>query len=783
MRNIRQLLVAFLMSAVVACGGGGTIGENGTAVVPAYSMTVTLSGAEVAKGTDLVVTAELKSSNNSAVSGKLVKFSLDDAALASFDNGAATAVTDANGKATIGLKVGTKSGAGTITATFDSASGSTSTSATVGTTSFRSKGDGSLPDVKAIGSIVLYADKLSLGTGTSDKVELTALVRDADNVFMKDIAVKFSADNLAELEVINSITGSNGVAKATLTTKSNQTLRTINIKAQATAGETKVSELAVGVVGTAIEVTSPQAVVLGGTSEISFNIVDSEGNGIPNTSFNLTSKLNNAFSNTTPKTGATSGRANVIYTATNGGTDIITVSALGVNRTFQVVIDLDEFNFVNASTVPVEVPLEQEKSLQLKWLSNKLPVIAKDVNVATTRGAISKDVPGLDSNLSAVTQVTDDSGVATIFVKSKFAGFTNVAASSTGSGGAITAQQQIEFVATTPHKDKGIEVQVFPTKVGPGEKSTVTAVVRDINNNPVKNQVVSFSLDNSAGGKLNPATALTNSFGVAATEFEADANTGGAGTPANSSGLSIKAQLVANNEVKGQTTIVVGERTLFYRFGTGNEIEKKEQTLYQQQFAIVVTDAAGNPVANQRLNVQVYPKRYYLGKWTRNPEVGAFINWAPIYSTLAPESSMEGMTCLNEDKNRNGILDADKFEDNNRDGMLTPGNVAVAYGSASGEASVVTSNSQGIALFYLQYPREYAPWVDVDLVVSSGNIVGTENITSRTFKLGYARSDVVVESSSPIANPYGVATRSSLTQLAEGNAYKTFVDEFQPCYR
>ncbi len=128
-------------------------------------------------------------------------------------------------------------------------------------------------------------------------------------------------------------------------------------------------------------------------------------------------------------------------------------------------------------------------------------------------------------------------------------------------------------------------------------------------------------------------------------------------------------------------------------------------------------------------------------------------------------------------------MDADKFEDNNRDGMLTPGNVAVAYGSASGEASVVTSNSQGIALFYLQYPREYAPWVDVDLVVSSGNIVGTENITSRTFKLGYARSDVVVESSSPIANPYGVATSSGLTQVAEGDIYRTFVNEFQPCYR
>ena len=140
MRNIRQLLVAFLMSAVVACGGGGTIGDDGTTVVPTYSIVVSISGAEVAKGTDLVVTAELKSSSNAVVTGKLIKFSLDDSALASFDNGAATAVTGSNGKATIGLKVGTKSGAGTITATFDG------TTATVGTISFKSKGDGGVVD-------------------------------------------------------------------------------------------------------------------------------------------------------------------------------------------------------------------------------------------------------------------------------------------------------------------------------------------------------------------------------------------------------------------------------------------------------------------------------------------------------------------------------------------------------------------------------------------------------------------------------------------------------------
>jgi hypothetical protein len=314
--------------------------------------------------------------------------------------------------------------------------------------------------------------------------------------------------------------------------------------------------------------------------------------------------------------------------------------------------------------------------------------------------------------------------------------------------------------------------------VGPSEKSVVTAVVRDINNNPVKNQTISFSLDNSAGGKLNPATAITNSFGIATTEFEADANTPGAGTPADSTGLKVKAQLVSNSLVKGETTIVVGKRTLFYRFGTGNEIEKKEQTLYQKQFAIIVTDAAGNPVANQRLNVQVYPRRYALGRWVKSPAIGAFVRWRDIRSTQAADTSIAGQTCLNEDKNRNGILDS--LEDNNSDGMLTPGNIAVAYGNADNEASIVTSNNEGVALFNLQYPREYAAWVDVDLVVSSGNIAGTENISSRTYTLGYAASDTTTEGAPPPGNPYGIATLNGETEIA--GVEEKFVNEFQPCY-
>jgi hypothetical protein len=887
MRNIRQLLVAFLMSAVVACGGGGTLGESGTPSTPSYSIALALTDAggtpskdlskanplklkatvtatngtaanklvtftindtalasfnngagtaqtladgtaeigllagtksgageisasinggtpvkiaftsagdggssgefiisvtvaaesgaavsEVSKASPMRITAVLKTAAGVVQPGKLIKFELDDPALANFSNQAGTAETNSNGVATIGLLVGTKSGAGLITAKL------ADNDAIKGTKTFTSKGDGAATDAKPIGSLVLYADKLSLNTGNSDKVELTVLVRDVDNNLMKDVNVNFSADNDAELEIISSKTAANGTAKANLTTVSNPALRTINLKATATVGESKSSILAVQVVGTSIEVTNPQAIVIGSTSTFSVNVIDASGNGIPNTPIVLTSKLSNTFDNPTPRTDASSGRVNVKYTGTNGGKDIISIAALGVVRSFELNVDFDEFGFVAPKADPIEVPLNVAKDMSVQWLSNKTPVAAKNVVFATTRGAIGADVAGLDANNSSLTKNTDSNGIATIFIRSKFAGFTNISASSSGSAGAIASSQQVEFVATIPDPTKGIEVQVFPTKVGPLEKSVVTAVVRDINNNPVKNQTISFSLDNSAGGKLNPATAVTNSFGIATTEFEADANTPGAGTPADATGLKVKAQLVANSLIKGETTIVVGKRTLFYRFGTGNEITKKEQTLYQKQFAIIVTDAAGNPVANQRLNVQVYPKRYALGEWVKSPAEGAFVSWSAIRATWASDTSLSGQTCLTEDKNRNGILDP--LEDNNADGMLTPGNVAVAYGNANNEASIVTSNNEGVALFNLQYPREFAPWVDVDLVVSSGNIVGTENISSRTYTLDYASSDANTEGAKPSKNPFRGLPFDTATTVVKGET--VYTDQAQRCF-
>jgi len=844
MRNIRQLLVAFLMSAVVACGGGGTLGESGTPSTPSYTISLALTDAsgaaskdlsksnplklkatvratngsaanklvtftindaelasfnngagtaqtladgtaeigllagtksgagevsasidggtpvkiaftsagdsaaggafvitletvaadgsaatEVAKNTPLTINATLTSASGAPQVGKLIQFTIDNTSLASFNNDAGTAVTNSNGVATIGLVAGTKSGAGVITATL------AEDNQFRGTKAFSSKGDGGVVDITPVGSILLYADKLQLGAGSSDRVELSALVRDRNNILMKNVKVQFSADNDSELEVVSEMTGNDGVAKANLSSKTNFNLRTI--KATATAGgENKTSQVDIKVVGTNINIVGPNAVVLAGNAQFTISLLDSTGKGIQNTVVQLSSSLKNTFNITSPVTDPATGRAVVTYTAVNGGSDVITATALGVSTTFNVVIDPDSFAFEPAdSSVVQEVPLNTPAAVSVKWLRNNSPLVGNDVMFTTTRGVIAPTLDTLSDKVVA-TKPTDNAGVAEVFIRSDFAGFTNIGASSTANGSKISSTKLVEYVATVPSVTKGIEVQVFPAQLGPGEKATVQAVMRDDKDNPIKNQLVAFSLSNSAGGLLSPATGLTNSQGVASTEFTADANSGGSGTPNMPQGLRINATLTSNADVKGSTGVVVGRRTLFFRFGSGNVLAKVEPNLYSAPYAIIVTDAAGNPIPNQQLNVSVTPTNYRKGMFLKRPLVGAFVNWEAVYS----------IECASEDVDRDGILDSG--EDFNNDKQLTPGNVATV-------TRTVTADADGIAQVNLVYPREYANWVVVDMTVSS-NAAGTENVSSRRILLPILGADTTTESSPPPNSPHGI---------------------------
>lgn len=855
MRNIRQLLVAFLMSVVVACGGGGTLGSSGTPETPKYAATIKLldaSGSEnstLTSSAPLTVEYTLTSSNGGNISGQLISFELSDSAVATFNNGTSSAVTNSSGVARIGLIVGTKSGAATVSATlpdnskitkafnsagdnpaadvitmtlglvdsagkevtsvskdkpakaratlksklglnvsgkqvnftmnlpdlarFGNSAGTAQTNSAgiaeialeAGTASgagtltavlngnnavtaskaFDSAGDGGAVTTDPVSTVLLQSDKLQLGSGNADKVELTAIVRDRQQNLLKNVAVKFGIETgfEGEIEVQSATTDNTGTAKAVLTTKTNPALRDILVSATAGSGASK-SYLTLKVVGTDIEIAAAPAVVLGSSIDITFTVLDSSAKPIRDTVLALSSELKNSFSNTAPRTDAATGRVTVRYTAVNAGNDTVTVSALGVIKTVLIEVNADSFAYVkpaNEAEIP-EIALNTPANTTVKWTRSSSPVVAQDVGFTTTRGFISASEAGLADNKVVSTIQTNAAGEAKVFMRSAFAGLASISAITRGNGATLQTQKVVEFIATVPDPARPLEVQAIPAQLAPGEKATVQAIVRDVNNNPVKNKEVAFSLVDSFGGQLNPATARTNSQGIATTEFTADVTTPGSGNPQDPKGLKIKATIADNDAISGTTGISVGNRTLFFRFATGNGIEESDdKVLYKKKYAVLVTDSTGNPVPNQVLTVSALPIRYNKGSWFKQPVNQSFKYWAAQYSNAADD-----LTCLSEDKNRNGILDAG--EDVNGDKQLTPGNVTSVEKN-------ITAGSDGIAYFTLTYAKTMAPFVEIEIVVS-GFAAGTENVTARTVQLGYSTEDTTDESDPPWDSPFGV---------------------------
>ncbi|GAA0554013.1 hypothetical protein GCM10009098_22300 [Rheinheimera aquimaris] len=781
MRNIQQLLVALIVTTLAACGGGGTLDSDGgngggNGNTPVYTLSLALSDpdGELAQASPLTITATLTATNNGVVSGRQIDFELNKPDLATFSNTKTTeasARTNSNGVATITLLAGSISDTGTVTASY----GEVTADAT-----FTSAGDGGdQPDV-TIGSLTLLADKLQLGSGGTDKVELYALVKDSRNVLLSGVDVTFSTAPTGalggELEIVNGTTGSDGLAVAVLKSQVNPSLRNIAVTAQ--VGD-QSETVTVNVVGTSIDVSAPEALVVGASRTVSILVRDFAGNALPNQPLTVTSSLGNALSSTTLQTNNV-GQAEVVYTATNSGRDTVSVSGLGLTQVVDINISADEFNFTEMSSS--EVQLNTPAAVKVKWAKNGIVQANQTVAFVVTRGSVFDPTLPSVAGQTEVSVTTDAVGEATVSVQSDTAGFVTIRASAGGNDELITAQLSLEFVATAVDT---VEVQASPSQLGVNEQSSVRAIVRDSKNNPVKGKTVNFTLTGSAGGSLNPASSVTNSQGIASTIYSATSATGANG-----------ASVTANVEGKtGNTSLTVGERTLFFRFGTGNTVEEVSPTLLRKDFSVVVTDASGNPVANQALNISVTPVTpenvavpksdewaYVKGRWVMVPNEEDFEYWAPQYSYILKDEADPAdydfnivetnpnfdedqpvgpdnpqtitkygyyTQCQNEDANLNGVLD--DGEDVNSDGFLTPGNVVTVQQQE-------TSDTSGVATFSLTYPVDYAAWTHVNITVSA-LASGTENRNSRKYILSYPSSYVTNKTATPARNPFGSSSQ------------------------
>ena len=708
-------------TAVTTFNSAGTVGDatvNRTMQLELTDSMTNEVSAELSEGTPLTLTTSVTDSNSNPVTSILVTYTFQPEGLAIFANDSGTASTNSGGVAIIDILVGDNSGAGQITATLSSGEAVMTIFNSAGTTS-----TGEQP-----ASLDLFGSSTQLASSGSEIIELIALVKDANNVLLDGIDVTFSANAGASLQLENggsfALTGVDGIARASLSTQNNQQNRSIEVTAS-TATFSQILE--VQVVGTQINMNGSTSAILNDPVPLTISLVDSDGNGIANESVSL-SASNGQLSDTSPVTSA-EGQITVNYSSNVAGSDTVVAVALNSQSEFFIVVQEDDFSFIDASedNDAVEVELNTSTELTVQWLKNGSAFANGSVTLNSSRGEVD-----------IATANTDSEGNVVFLIQSNNAGFASITATGLDEeGNEVNARTLVEFIATVADN---IIVDGAPDSLAPsGQTSTISSVVRDPNGNLVKGKVINFVVDDVSGGTISPNQATTNRSGIASTVYTSNA-------VSSFEAVKVYATVADTPTVSNFTSLTVGDRAFDISIGTGRLIEAPQQSSYSKEFSVFVTDPDSNPVPNALMTFSAPPVKFSDG--------GGFRKGSWLYDVNNKLWLQDiTATCANEDINGNGILDVG--EDSNNDGLLTPGNV-VSIPSSS------TTDDNGQTLINILYAKQFGAWVDVDISVNAES-AGSESSESQEFKLEVAAVDLGDETSPPPRSPYGVSANCNDT--------------------
>lgn len=577
-------------------------------------------------------------------------------------------------------------------------------------------GGGGPGSVSEVGSLTLITSSPQIPSDGTAAATITALVRDNKNNVMADVPVIFTSSSGSLVVTQPAKTDTNGVLTATLNTAGDPTNRAITVSgATGNAG----GSVTVNVIGTALTITGPTNLPLGSTGNYTVLLTSAGGAGIGNRQVTLTSSRNNGL-NPSIVTTDVQGRASFTLSATNGGNDTITATALGIAANQAVSIASDSFTFT-APAANTEVALGSNVVVTARWLQNGTPVANQAVTFATTRGTLSAGSANTDGTGSASVTVTANNAGPAVLTATNAAG--------------TSIQLNIEFVATTPTT---LELQATPFTVSTSEQSTITAIVRDAAGNLVKNKQVNFVLTDTTGGSLSVAQATTNSQGRAQTFYNASSTTSAV------DGVRVDATVVGSPAVTDFVNLTVAQREVFISIGTGNEIEEANTAQYRKEYVIQVTDAQGNGVDLVDVSVSILSRRYWDG--TR-------VWGGSVWLTRPGAEAMPLQGCPDEDINRNGVLNAG--EDLNANMRIEAGNIA-SVAAQGGGGSTVKTDANGFAMIDVFYPQEYAYWLEVTLEARTA-VQGTEFSKRTTFLLPGSTNDFSNEDNTPpgYTSPFG----------------------------
>ena len=333
----------------------------------------------------------------------------------------------------------------------------------------------------------------------------------------------------------------------------------------------------------------------------------------------------------------------------------------------------------------------------------------------------------------------------------------------TANAGGVTSVQTVivqSGVGTIPAVSTPIlsaDVKANPSVVSvnstsSNNRSEVRAQFLGAGNAPLANVRVRFDLNgdvNSIGGTLSSGSNVVYSDvnGLATTSYIPGAR------QSPTDGVTIRACYYVNGSdasagacaASAITQLTVNSEPLAISIGTDNTISDGAGGLaYIKKYVVLVVDSAGQAKAGVQITPSIdlvsYAKGFYVnpGAWTRSTGAGGYLS----------------ASCINEDVNRNGVLETG--EDVNGNLQLDPRKSDVAI-SMIGTG---ITDSSGVATLQILYPKNVATWVDYKILVTAG-VSGTEGRATWSDTLGAAASEFTAETPpSFVVSPYGAGDPS-----------------------
>lgn len=592
--------------------------------------------------------------------------------------------------------------------------------------------------------LVFSSTELASAGLPGGEVAVTALVKDGANLALPNAKISFAADS-GILGSVDSVTDKNGQARALLGTGGANGNRSITVTA--TVGARSGSGT-VAVTGSTVELLGPSALLQGQGADFTVTVRDSARRPVAGAAVSYGTGAGNSLRVKDGGAAVSNAQGQLLLRLTAGslGKDAVSAGALGASAAQAYAVAGSDLRLspaisqdASGADVLPEIPTLACQAIDVRY--DKAGVAQSgSASLATSRGSLFGD-SGCSQPLPP--SLTFNNGnLPRSYLQSAHAGVATVTAAVAGGP---TAQTRLEFVAPLSGAST-LAVQAEPavlrasTAASGEQASVISAVVRDgAANNLVKNAPVLFTIvSDPSGGFLRQAGRVyTGSDGLARAVYVAG--------PADSGrdGVLIQARIdgAAQAAASGQVSLTVARQALSIKLGTGNQVREYSASVLQKEFAVFVSDSAGNAVPGVAITAAAWPSQYAKGYYVWEADKPEFPDTG-VWRLALPHYS-----CPNEDVLRNGIYDA--AYDRNGNGVLDPGIPLTV--SASGP-----SDALGMATVTVSYPRNYGSWVQLALTVR-GTVSGTEARTTAELPLATLASDFSARRVPPPGriSPYG----------------------------